>query len=225
MNTTVRNIKFWGMLCLEYLGISAAGAFVWLLFMGAGSGEFFGTGNEGILSLAELYPYYLMLIGTVVVIVMGINNFQVYFPVVLSMNATRKSIAGGIIGCTAGTVLGILFISAIIWGLLSGEVSSSGRKLVPLFAGALFIIAAIGLLFGVAAVRWGKVGIIVVSIMCALVGAGAGMAVALSDKGIVEFLNSIADGEFKWIAAVGIVLYLAVGIFVAKAMRNLEVRA
>lgn len=225
MNMTMRSIRFWGRLCLEYIGICAGGAIVWLLFMGAGSGDFFGTGNEGILSLAELYPHYLLLIGAVVVLIMGINNFQVYFPIVLSMNATRKSIAWGIVGCMAGTVLGIVFISAIIWGLVPGDVSSSGWKLMPLFTGVLFIIAAFSLLFGVAAIRWGKVGVIVVMIMCALAGAGIGMAVALSDKGILEFLDSIADGDFKLLAAAGIVLYLAAGIFVAKAIRNLEVRA
>ncbi|MDO4305485.1 MAG: hypothetical protein Q4C77_01510 [Eubacteriales bacterium] len=225
MNMTMRSVKFWGRLCMECLGLSLGAALVWLLFVGAGSGELFGTAGEILAGVLSLYPYYLLIVGAVLTAVMGMTYFQVYFPVVLSMNATRKSIARGIVGCMAGLVVGLLLISSAVWRLVPGEISSSGWGLMPLFTGILFLIAALGLLLGAVAARWGKVGMIMAGIMCALVGAGAGMTVALSDKGIIEFVTSIADGDFKLLAAAGVVLYLAAGVFVSRSLRKLEVRA
>ncbi|MDO4337832.1 MAG: hypothetical protein Q4C91_07060 [Eubacteriales bacterium] len=225
MNMTVRNIKFWGMLCLETLGLSIGASFVWLLFMGAGSSGVFTADSAGWAGILSLYPYYLLIVGALIVLVMGISYIQAYLPVVLSMNATRKSIAGGIFGCLSGMVIGILLISAAFWRLIPGDISASGWKLMPMFTGIFFIIAAVGLLLGIAAVRWGKVGIIVATIMCALAGAGVGMSVALSDKGLIEFVVSAADGDFRLLVVVGIALYLAVGAFAAKALQKLEVGA
>lgn len=224
MNMTVRNIKFWGRLCLESLGLSIGASMVWLLFMGAGSDVHFRAGGAGWAGILSLYPYYLLIVGVLFAVIMGATYIQVYLPVVLSMNATRKSIARGMFGCMTGIVMGILAISAAFWKLIPGDISASGWKLMPLFTGMFFIMAAVGLLLGVAAVRWGKVGIIMAIIMCALAGAVAGMTVALSDKGIIEYLISVADGDFKFLAVVGIALYLAVGVFAAKALRKLEVR-
>lgn len=224
MNRMVKSIKFWGRLCIEWIGLSAGASFLWVLFMGAGSRDFFGNKSESLVDLIQLYPYYLLIIGGFFAVIMGITYFQVYFSVVLSMNATRKSFARGICSCMGGMVVGMLLISAVIWRMVPGEISSSGRKLTALFAGALFIIVAISLLLGVVAIRWGKIGMIIVGIICALTGAGAGMTVALSNNGITDFFIAVADGNFKLLAIAGIILYLAVSIFVQKATQKLEVR-
>lgn len=225
MNMTMKSIGFWGRLCMECLGLSAGGALVWLLFMRAGSGTLFRTEGEGLAGGFALYPYYLIMVGAVLAAVMGMSYFQVYLPVVLSMNATRKSIARGIVGCMTGIVVCVLLISLVVWYLVPGDISASGRRLLPLFTGALFLIAALGLLFGTVALRWGRIGTILAAIMCALAGAGAGMTVGLSEKGIMEFVMDAAKGEFKLAAVGGVILYAAVGIFVSRSLRKVEVRA
>lgn len=222
----IRSLKFWGRLCAESLGIAIGISLVWLLFMGASSSEYPGDIGRALAELLPLYSYYLLMTGALVLIIMGITYFQVYFPVVLSMNATRKSIAVGILGCMLGIVAGVLLIAAGIWRLIPGEISASGWKLMPLFTGALLIMAAGGLFLGAVVGRWGKVGLIMAAVLFGLIGGGAGMSVALFDKNVIlKLVQKFMNMEFHLFAAAGIILFAAVSIFVLRATRKMEVRA
>lgn len=222
----MKSLKFWVRLCAESLGIAIGISLFWLIFVGFGSGGYWGNIGYAFSELLPLYSYYLLISGALVLMIMGITYFQVYFPVVLSMNATRRSVAAGILGCMLGIAAGVLVIAAGIWCLVPGDISSSGWKLMPLFTGALLIIAAIGLLLGIAVGRWGKGGIIMAAVLFGLIGAGAGMSVALFDKNVImKLIQNFMDMDFHLFTAVGIILFAAVSILVLKAVRKMEVRA
>lgn len=222
----IRSLKFWGRLCAESLGIAIGISMVWLLFMGLSSGEYAGDIGRTLAEWLPLYCYYLLMTGALVLMIMGITYFQVYFPVVLSMNATRKSIAIGILGCMLGIAAGVLLLSAIIWRLVPGEISASGWKLMPLFIGALLSIAAFGLILGVAVGRWGKAGLIMTGVLFGLIGGGAGMSVALFNKSVImELVNNFMNRNFHPLAVAGIILFAAVSLLVLRATRKMEVRA
>lgn len=223
-------LKFWCGNCLEVLGISAGGALIWFLVISAGTVEYTGNIGEALLEEMEVYPYYLFITGTLIMAMIGINYFQIYFSILLSMSVTRKYIVRGILGSTALSVLGILAIAGLIWKLVPGDISASGWTLMPLFAGALFTAAAFFLILGVVLCRWGKYGVIVLTIVYMLIGACAGMAFALSGFGFITdtvltaFLP-LTKGRFELAALAGVVVYLAAWLLIVKATSKMEVRA
>lgn len=225
-----RNLKFWCENCLEILGIAAGGALIWFLLISAGTVEYTGNIGKVLLEQLEVYPYYLLITGALVVAILGVNYFQVYFSVLLSMSVTRKKIIRGILISTAISVLGILAIAGIIWKLVPGDISASGWTLMPLFAGALFLAAAFFLILGAVLYRWGKYGVIVLTIIYMLIGACAGMAFALSgfefikDK-LGDAVQMLTKGNYGIATCAGVAVYLAAGLFIAKATSKMEVRA
>lgn len=219
----MRNIKFWGRNCLECLGMSAGAAIVLILFFGIGSGNI-GDGGIGGMLLAEiaLFPYYLVMAGAFVVLMVTISYFQLYFSILLSMNSTRRAAAGGIWLSTAAVTLAIIAAAGIIWSLLPGDLAESGISILPLLAGALFIENAVVTVMGVIVVRWGKAGMILLMIFALVCGGAAGAWTVLSGK-TFEMLLGLSFNFYPVLAA-GIVLYLLAGIFMVMGTRKLEVR-
>lgn len=226
MNMKMRRIKFWITCCLQILGCSAGAALLWFLFMSAGTREYSGSIVGAFWDTLALYPYYLLMAGAFLTAMLGVNYFQVYYSILLSMNATRAHIAKGIIATMLGIPLGILFLAGVIWKLLPGDISFAGWNLMPLFIGALLAVSALFMTLGVVIFRWGKNGVIFMIIVGMLIGAGAGAVFALSGSNlIVKFVTACSGGNFGMLAVAGILLYAAAGIFVTRATRKLEVRA
>lgn len=224
-----RNIRFWLGNCLEVLGTAAGGALVWFLVISAGTVEYTGNIGKALLQELEVYPYYLLITGTLILSIIGINYFQVYFSILLSMSVTRKRIVRGILISTAGSVLGILSAAGLIWKLVPGDISASGWSLMPLFTGALFLAAAFFLVLGMVLYRWGKYGVIILTIVYMLIGAAAGMAFAFSGSGfvkdkVINTILSLTKNGFGPAAFAGMAVYLAAGLFIVKAASKMEVR-
>lgn len=224
MKTGGKSLKFWGESFLEGIGISAACAAV-LAVIQVGRGDF----SEGIVGLAlevlSLYPYYLFLAGVFVMLMEVIGYFQAVFSILVSMNATRKSVARGITGSVGATILGLIIMAAVIWMLVPGDISEAGLKLLPLLTGILCIMTAVFLIFGGVSVKWGKTGKIIMTIFCVCMGAIAGFTFAMNgDPELVELLMKLAKGNFVPVMVIGIVLFLASGIFVEIMTRKMEVR-
>ncbi len=228
MGMKMRNLKFWGRLCGQSLGIIVLGSLAWFLFAAVGGRKYAGEAEVMFLDALETFPYYLLLTGSVILLVMGTTYFQVYLPLVISMNAARKSTAIGLAGCIFGIVAGILGMCAVIWWLTPGDIARSGRILMPLLTGGLLLTAAFGLLMGMLTNKWGKAGLIIMAICFVVLGAGAGMAVALTDGDKVEssfrFLSMVNEKVGLMFLA-GIVVYLLVSILIIRYIRKMEVRA
>lgn len=219
----MRNIKFWGRNYLECLGLSACAAIVLILFFGIGSRNIGESGIGGMLLAAiSLFPYYLVMAGAFVLLTVTISYFQLYFSVLLSMNSTRRDVAGSIWISTAAVTLTIIALAGIIWKFLPGDLAQKGIRILPLLAGMFFIENTVVIVIGVIAVRWGKTGMILLMILALVCGGAAGAWVVLSGETFEALLGLSFD--FYPVLAASIVLYLLAGIFIVVGTRKLEVR-
>lgn len=224
MNSIIRNLKFWGMNCLECIGMTALGALVLIFIYGIGSSDIGTRGFGGMLvDEFSMYPYYLFTIGGIIVMVVTVSYYQVYFSLLVSMNCTRREVAGGVVFATAATVLGITAAAAVIWLCLPGDISSDGIRLLPLLAGVLFAAGAFSMVMGVVVMRWGKIGMIVFGVIGAGVGGVAGALAVLSSERFFDLIRGL-QFNFNAVLAGGLVSYAAASIFIVAATRKLEVR-
>lgn len=223
----MKNVKFWGRNCLECLGLSAGAAFILTLFLGVGNRE---IGNGGIREMAlmefSLYPYYLIIAGAFAILIVTISYFQLYFSILLSVNVTRKSIAGGIWISTLAVILFILAAAGTLWAILPGDLSKSGIRILPLMAGVLFIEGALVIALGVVITKWGKTGMIILTVIGMVIGGVCGAAAVLSGKITVKMQNlqGMVFDFYPVLIVVGVVLYLLSGIFLVMGTRKLEAR-
>ena len=228
----IKSIKFWGRILLEYLGLVAGSSLILMLLK---AGGFWQKGETG--AFVELYPYYLYIVGMILTGVISISFFQVYVPVLLSMNVTRKSIVRGIFFTIGGNAVCMLALMAIVWSISSGDIAKGGRELLPWMAGILFAITALFLMLGAVLIRWGKVGMLITAFIYVVLGAGVGLLFAMSSKDLfgirlgnfLDFsgwgLASLKTFFVLFPIAAGLLMYLGAGIFVRIVTRKTEVRA
>lgn len=229
MSTKMRKVKFWGKSSLQCIGMSAVAALLMYLFYGIGPSGYSGNMETMLTEVLSLYPYYLLISGAGLMLILCLSYFQTYFPVFLSMNATRKSVIGGIMGSMAVTGAVLLLTAALIWRLTPGDIAESGWKLLPLFTGLFFGVTAYCITLGVVLIRWRSKGVLLMILNTVVIGVIAGFCYgAASNKNMMEMqflsLLTAAEGNFLPVTALGIVLYLAAGFFAAVATSKLEVR-
>ena len=185
--------------------------------------------GDGVTYLA-LFPMYLLIMGTLVLLIFGITMFQATFPVLVSVNVTRRGAVCGIVLSQGAASALILLLAGGIWMILPESAGDDAvRGLLPFFTGILFVGVTFGILFGVVMVRWGKLGVIIMMIAFGVLGgfAGAGFAMFGKDSLIhmQEFLiKNVAEKNFWPVAAAGVCVYAAAGVFAVFATAKTEVK-
>ena len=216
-----KNIKYWGQNFLEGMGISILCAVVFSFFQIC-RGDYSQGMSVLMIEVLSLFPYYLFFSTAFVILMLVIGYFQVYFSVLVSVNALRKNVArgiGGSIGLTAATTI---LAAGVIWKLVPGDIAEAGIKILPLLSGILFLASGIFLIFGGAAAKWGKVGKIIVTILCMGMGAAAGITLAM-DSDVIPLIMKLAEGHFMPVCMIGVVLYLISCVLVEWMTRKFEV--
>lgn len=231
MKMQIKSLKFWGRFLLEYLGLTVGSAVVLMLL---NCGGFWRKGETA--ALFELFPYYLMLVGVLLTGVISISFFQVYFPALLSMNVTRKSIVRGLLLMLVGNAACQMILSALVWYVGDGDISRSGRILLPWIAGMFLVLTALFLMLGAVLIRWGKVGVIITGIVYMALGACVGILVAVSSKDLFGarwklfvnyFGDKLASSEVFYHLfpiALGLLIYAGAGFFVRVVTKKTQVR-
>lgn len=215
-------IRFWGKTCLEYIGLSLFAAIVMIIFV-AVSRENVG---DGWLSVLSIFPYYLLIAGIFLMIVLLVSYFQTYCSVLLSMGATRKMVIGGILTSLACFIFGIIAIMGMIWYFLQGDAAESGLSLLPLMTSGMFLAAAVTVLAATILLKWGKRGgfalLLLFLFLCIV--AGCMMAYGQADHQLFYGWLQYAQSHPGIIIGAGVLVYLAVGAFTAVVNRKFEVR-
>ncbi len=220
-----KKVKYWGKLLLQYIGISLASAMGLMILFGGGNVALTGNGREILQTVCVLYPAYVILVSIFLMVVGTISQFQSYVPVLLSLNATRRGVTAGIFLSTGGLVLAIAAVAGLFWLSPASEMENVAEGM-AVTAGALLMFGAFGMFMGAVAARWGRKGIIVTTIVAALMGGifGAGVAL-LGHQTVAEIQHFLMDRNTAWILVSGIVLYVLAGGAAMLALRKLEVRA
>lgn len=220
----MRHFRYWGKNWLIFVGMAAAAALVLILVAGLRYSDASDMGGMIMMELS-LFPYYLFVGGLFVLMIVTVNYFQIYFSVLLSMNCTRRAIAGGIVLTNLAVILTISGISAMIWYLLPGDISASAAPLLPLLTGVLLIECAVVMVIGITILRWGKVGKIILVVLGMVTGGFCGMAFALN-KYAFDWLRELGEQlNFYPVLWISLGLYILAAAFVGWATRRAEVRA
>ena len=156
----------------------------------------------------------------------GVGTFQTYFPVLVSMNVTRKSVVNGIMLCILAIMFTVLAVAALVWKFVPLKGMELNVQVLLLFGGVQLIFASLSLVCGYVVARWKKVGTIVMGAVGLIVGGSVGASVSIF--GNMGFLHVIMDliekFQFTWVFVLGLVLYLMVGIFIRVSTKKLEIR-
>lgn len=234
MSSQKKAIWYWGKHLLGIFGISAGLALVFLVIQRIGNGDISNGIGELILNTLGFYPYYVLVIGNFAIVMFTLGFFQSYFCVLISMNATRRTVVRGLLVTLAGGILADLGVMWLIWTLLADEMSEMGLSLLPLFAGILFIVASLSVLFGIVAARWGKFGVIIMTVIGLITGGCFGVFIALGGSDIewlakMQILDLTKKQAFHFpfmlVFAAGAAAYLLTAVFAQAAVRKIEVRA
>lgn len=229
MNTRIKQIFFWGRMCLEAIGTTAATALVMFVVMDVGISEYTQKGmKEMIAQLLPEFGGYIAGVGLFMVIVWTIQYFSLGFSALLSMNATRKSIVCGIMCSLTGIMLALQGFSGIIWKIFPGETSSRGLKILPFLSGGMFALTALFAVGSIVVIKWGQMGGIIMAVMCVLLGGCAGAGFILLGEKDAWFLQEAnlesipVDAGLFMIMGIG--LFVCVWILALIATRKTEVR-
>lgn len=222
----LRILKYWSIQVTEIVACSiglAAAMMVLQMFTSNANAML-----EGV-TWVFLSPVYLLIMGAITVMISGITVFQTYFPVLVSMNVTRKGAAGGIVLVQGVSSLVVLLLAAVIWSFAAKLSGEDIGGMMALSAGLFFMVAAVGILFGTVVIRWGKIGIFLMILIFMVVGAVVGVSVAMfgNDRFLYMqkfLLEDAAGNNFLPVLLAGALVYAASGVFAVFATRKAEVR-
>ena len=226
----MRGIKYWGKIWGETEGIILLLTLFLYLFTGMDF-EFLGKGGvtESILSLLA---WYLVIAGAFVTFVITVSCFQQYLPMAVAFGATRKNAAAGALLLGPASCAVTLAAAALLWILAGDDVARAGLHLLGALAGGLLAVNGIGVLFGVAVLRF-KRAAFVLMFMGLLVGAGGGIAWSILVGGKLEGrVTDLAQSLVRtgnpaaglMFAAAGAGIYLLFSLLALGLTRKIEVR-
>lgn len=224
---TRARLQFWCESWLETIALILVVAICIYLFLSFGRSA--GSAQDKLQEFLMIFPYYIMMTGMFGVFLVGIGYFQTYFQILLSMNSTRKRILGNILFHLALMQLSILGIMGLIWKLAGGDAADAGISLLPLLTGSMFLAGACSVLLGTVMIRWGKIGMILFTLICTLIGGCAGVCtVSISAEQVskwVQMLIGMSESVLNCgVVAAGVIGYLLAGLFAARMTRKIEVR-
>lgn len=222
MNNMTKHIKFWSRELLGLFGVSAGISLVMLFFIDVCTRPVDGT--AGILRMIFIrYPFYLFWVGGFMALAWIMGFVQYYFPLLLSMNATRKSIVWGFMITGAVIVAALTAIIYIFWRMAPGDAVFGGVRVIPILGSAFLIAEAFFMVVAAMGIRWGKM----FTVLGIVIGAAAGFCFAMTmswSRGTEGFLNVLLGmNDWLW-AAVAAGVYATAGIFVRTITRKMEVK-
>ena len=165
----VRGIRFWGRYTLETLAGGLIVALALLVLSGVGAGA-----DSLPLILAGL-PYYMAMGSALSILMVCYSTHLLYIPLVLSMGSTRREAFAGFLLFRVGAVVLPLLLSLVLWLLLPGQGAQAGLSQLPAVALPLLFAATLGSLMGLAYRRLKMLGIVLIMLLAAAVGAGTSL--------------------------------------------------
>ena len=200
-------VKLWLKNALITAAAGLAGAAVYALMMFLMNGDF---EPERFLNMTS---GYLVGIGVVMMVLIGIMDYKVTLPLALSFGSTRKE-------ALVGMQLGRLAAGLLLAGVSAVLFVVKGGWEVPFFVlGVLILCGGVGAALGMLIVRYGKAAGIAAGIVLMVIAAGATFAT----------ITVIAANGFEWmglwlVPAVGAVVYGLVLLAEIRTLRNYNVK-
>ena len=218
MSGNGKKLKLWGEAAFLYTLITAAvalGAVLFSFLDGAGAGE-----------LLSAFTGYILVIGMLILMIVGIGLYQTYFPVLLGFGQTRKAIVRTFSLCTGTTALLLTALIGLLLELTDRDAMRGNMVVLTGAAGFLLLAAGIGPLIGAVMLRWFKAGIALLAILSMGGGIACGLSIGLHTEipGFAEWSEPGTRCLYPVLLAAGIVLFLASGPLAHRLVRSAEAR-
>lgn len=209
-------LKFWIKNAVVYAFAGIAGAAVYSLMM------FLMDPTYQVENLMDMASGYLLGIGVVMSIVIGMMDYKTTLPLVLSFGCTRKR---ALVDMQFGRLLYIAIFTGAVVGFYA--VTNGWDVFVviaPITIGLMLAMTAIGAVFGMVSVKFGKVAAIVVGVLIGVLAAGCALAAVFLVLSMEDVVLQMRDWVFWLIPAVGAVIYGLVLILEYKTVYKYNVK-
>ena len=212
MNTVMRDMKHWGRIWLESMGITAALALGCLIIVGIRSQD------------SNLETVDLIRGGAIIILIVTGSCFQFYLPILISMNSTRKAALRGMLLMIGCLIAGITAVSALIWFGMDDDIALSGLNILPILAGFLFIESAVVVILGTIFLRWGRLGTMFMIGACMIAAGCVSTVFFLHEKVFDDMTFLQKDFNLLIVLGIGILAYFLAGVFARVSTKKLEIR-
>lgn len=191
--------KIWIKNAVTYAFAGIGGAAVYSLMMFLMDPEF------DVENLLDMASGYLLGIGVVMSIVIGMMDYKTTLPLALSFGSTRKE---ALLHMQLGRLVYMGIYAVVVIGFFA--VTNGWDVFVvvaPITIALLLLMMAVGAVFGMISVKFGKTAAVVVGILIGVLGAAGGFATVF----MVLSVEEVSIAPEKWIfwllAVVAAVIY------------------
>lgn len=182
-----------------------------LIVICAGMMAIMYAGSEsgaGVENLIHSLPYYMGVYSMLMMVVLGVTNFTYTVPITLSFNCTRRSLCIGtqyLYLMLGGQIILLILGYAF---LFAGDGKEPLLRIMPAMIGLMFGCIGVGELLGGIVVRFGKIGMILMVIICGLCGGVIGAVVGYTggNLNLKDFAGKL--GGINMILLIGALVYV-----------------
>lgn len=216
-----RNLKFWTRYTWESAGMVLCAAAVMVV------ASLFSAEGLDFAVFATVVPYYLCVAAVFVMMMVNSGAQTLYVPLLLAMGETRRNVLLGFHYYRALIIAVTLALCSFIWLLAPGEVSAVGLRSIPTILCTLAIASALGSIIGTLCIKWKRVGVVLIILLCGAAGGTVGFAGAtgggFSVLQMLEIVSCLETLPWWLLAAAPASLALDVG-FQWLILRRQEVK-
>ena len=217
-----RHVKYWGRNAFVWTGISLACMLGFWLLNELGNAQYM----QGV-GLGASFLVYLAIAGLFVSMISILSTFQTEIPLLISMNVTRKAAVWGLAAGHAATVLLHIFLGILIWCIFGIWEMEIIIFISSLLVSVLLGFGGFGMLFGAIALRWGKIGSIIMAVAILVMTISIAVFIAMQGGSIsLQYisLEAMMEHNFWPLALVMAAFYLFTGAAAFMLTRKIEVR-
>lgn len=217
-----RHVKYWGRNAFVWTGISLACMLGFWLLNELGNAQYM----QGV-GLGASFLVYLAIAGLFVSMISILSTFQTEIPLLISMNVTRKAAVWGLAAGHAATVLLHILLGILIWCIFGIWEMEIIIFISSLLVSVLLGSGGFGMLFGAIALRWGKIGSIIMAVAILVMTISIAVFIAMQGGSIsLQYisLEAMMEHNFWPLALVMAAFYLFTGAAAFMLTRKIEVR-
>lgn len=200
-----RNLRFWTWYTWE--GIQAV-VLVLVILLAASA---VGASHLELSALAALAPAYLLLAAGMCIIMLNYGTQVVYIPLLISLGETRRNIFLGYHYYRVLIIAVAMGVSALVWALVPGAVSSLGLRNIPSILAILVITSALGSMMGTVYAKWKWAATVLLVLVFGAFGGVGGYSIAGGGEDVAGLIGKGAQAltAFPWWLGLAALLSLA----------------